>query len=206
MRYFFRGNIGRIGQDQVVAAVHSVEQVRLQSHHALFQAMQANVLPRQIERFAGNVGQIDPAGGKTQCAGDADASPAAAQIEHDAGFAGKKRFEAIADQFRDRRPRNESAGVADELISGEPGLAKQIGGGNAVTDARPDESLQPLEFIVFKFPVLLPDRPPEIETQCAEHEEYGLIMDVIDAMAAMDAGGRQPAGKLFNIRLKAHAP
>ena len=161
--------------------------------------MQTDVFMRQIECFPGYVGKIDAAGGEAQCAGDADAAAAAAQIEHGAGFAGQKGFKTVSDQFRYGRPRNERAGVADEFVSGEPGFAEQIGGGDVLADARPDEFFELLDFILFKFTVLLCDRLPEIEIQCAENQEYGLVLDVIGAMSAMDAGARQAVGELFNI-------
>ena len=189
------GDVGRIGDDQVVVlALQAGEQVRL--HEADILGVQARlVLGGEGQGVVADIDAIDVPFGIVMTHGDGDAARTGAQIQRAAHFAAAQPgFEARLDELGDRRPRHQRAGVGLEAETGEPGLAGEIGGGDAFLDPA-QEQPQHVFLLGQRDPRLAVDRRQIVrQVQRMQGELGRLVEGVVVAVAEGETGRVETAG------------
>ena len=138
-----RIHVWRIRHDEIeLRLFQSVEYVRAHHRHAIADAMQFDVARGQFERRIVDVGQHDLRLRKRMRARDADTPRARSEIENPLGRTTEPWRELRADQFGDRRTRDQYAGLRQIPALRKPRLADEIGRRDPMHDPALEQSDQ----------------------------------------------------------------
>lgn len=196
-----RGDVGRIGEDQVVTApFQPVEEIGPYEPHASGQPVVPDVAAGDRERFRREVRGVESGAREAVGGDDRETAGPGAQIEHGAHGArrGEPRAQPVREQFGDEGPRHDHPLVHVKAEFAEPGDTGEIGRRLARTDALRHEAGH--RRVARRVHRHGPVGGIERQSECVEREPCGLVPRIGGAVAVGDAGGLQRAGRTADER------
>ncbi len=185
------GHVGRVAQDEVeAAAFQPLEDIAVHQLDAILQAVVGNVDARHIERVLRQVDRAHVRVRESVRHQDRQAARAGAHVEH---AAYRLRIlhpgrEAVLEQLGEEGARHDHARIDGEAEVAQPGLAEDVGGGDALVDALLDGFEQADALLGRDAGVHERLQAVERQGEAAEDQPHRLVEAVLHAMAAEDAG------------------
>ena len=143
LRHAARIDIGRVGDDQVVALLaERLEEIAAMERDAVAQPVRRHIAPRQRQRAGRQIDRVDPGAREGEGGEDRQAPRAGAEVEHTADLARIDRQRAVEQQIADEGARNQRPPVDVEPHAAHVGGTQQVGRRHAQRDARIDQGQQ----------------------------------------------------------------
>ena len=190
-----RGDVRRIADDEVVALVAQVgEQIRPDQVDAIGKAVVAHVALRDRQRVRRQVRGVDVGVGIGVRQQDREATRAGAKVER-ALYSRRivdVRRNAVRQQLRNVRARNDDAIVDVEAESAEPRFARQVRGGDTQVDAAREQACDLHAFRRGEARVEKRLQPVERQVERMQQQVGGLVVGVRRAVTEHEPGFAEP--------------
>ncbi|EXI68806.1 MAG: hypothetical protein AW07_04304 [Candidatus Accumulibacter sp. SK-11] len=181
-----RPDVGRIGDDQVVAAAAEAgEEVALKQADAVAELVVGDVAPGDGEGVGRQVDGIDAGGRKGLRGNDRQATRAGAQVED---AADRLRLvdpgcELLVEQFGNERTGDDHPLIDVEAMLAEPGFVAQVGGRQPFADPPVDQAQRAGALVAGQPGVEERLEPVEWQVQVVQQEVDGFVPGVVRSVA-----------------------